>query len=111
MAESYIIEKRIPLPPRQEGDTGQIQFEVPEEIPMAGRTVTFLVVSRLGDEIMRKVSPTTITLSGQVITIPLLPADTKGKSGTHQWEMEFTGMGETITVGHGDITITKELIR
>lgn len=108
---TYIISKEIDLT-RQEGDTADIVFVVPATLDMGLFTeVKFLAVKRGVDTIDKSVSDGTITVDGQTITIPLLIADTKSKSGEHKWELEVSNdTPEIITIGKGLLTVTKELI-
>lgn len=108
---TYIISREIDLT-RQEGDTADIVFVVPAALDMDLFTeVKFLAVKRGVDTIDKSVSGGTITVSDQTITIPLLAADTKSKSGEHKWELEVSNATpEIITIGKGTLTVTKELI-
>lgn len=91
---------------RQEGDTSEIVFIVPEIVPLTGATAHLQVRQKNGDAVLE---PTT-SITGQTITIALVPNDTKGKAGTHNWELEIRA-GEVITtIASGTFEIKKELV-
>jgi hypothetical protein len=114
MASSYIIVEEVTLT-RQEGDTGELAFIVPEVLDPSLFTITLqvrtvpgenevvgrLVLEKTGDD---------WTVEGQNISAPLEEADTKYWAGTHRWEMQFTDVQQVITVGKGDFIITGEII-
>ncbi len=108
MANSYLIKRPFKLT-RQEANTGSVVFILPDEIPMAGKTATFVVVSKKGEQVFKKVFAD-MTLSGQTLTVPLLPADTRNWQGVHLWELKLYGGGDEITAGEGEFEITNKLI-
>lgn len=105
---SYIITQEITIT-RQEGDTGVLQFVVPNILNPANFDITFQVwrMSRENSLLFKKED---WTVEGQQITTSLTEADTKGFAGRWRWEMQFTSAVEIITVGRGAFEIIKELI-
>jgi hypothetical protein len=97
---------------RHEGDIADISFIVPEILSLTGYGVRFHVKDSSGRSIMRKdTADGTITVAGQTANIALLPADTKGKAGTHKWEAELYNQSGPITIGYGPFVINAELIK
>jgi len=109
---TYII-KREKAITRQAGDyPAPIVVVVPESIDMTDYDAQFKVIASSRRTIFSKTtSGGTITKDGQTLTIPLTEADTKGKNGSHTWEMQITKTGEVITIGRGKFTILNEKIR
>lgn len=108
MAESFLIKEPFRIV-RQEGDTGQIVFELPVEIPMADKEVKFQVKTSNQALVFEKLNAD-VTVAGQEVTIPLIAADTKGKYGKHIWELQVNSVSEIITVAKGPFEITREVI-
>jgi hypothetical protein len=110
---TYLIESEIALT-RQEGDNCDIQFkDVPIELNLTGASAKFEVKRKLKTDtpIITKTVGSGITISGQDITISLLPVDTKGNSGRWRWELQITLADlSIITIGRGCLNITPELI-
>ena len=102
---TYLIANEITIT-RQAGDLADITFAVPDVLSMSGKTAKFQVFDKNRNAIIEKEHPN-LTVNGQTITIPLLPDDTKDKSGTYYWELEVSS---PITIGHGQFIITKTLI-
>jgi len=102
---TYLIANEITIT-RQAGDLADITFTVPDVLSMSGKTAKFEVIDKNRKTILKKVSPD-ITISGQVITIPLIPSDTQNYPGTHYWELKVS---TPITIGHGSFVITKTII-
>jgi len=112
---TYLISSEITIT-RQEGDTADIVFTGPgaSVIDFTNYTeVTFAVKTNGQTAVFEKsISEGTISKNEQVITIPLLSADTKGKAGTHRWEMQISNATpEIITIGKGRFVITSEIIK
>jgi hypothetical protein len=107
---TYLIKAQITIT-RQEGDTADIVITVPALLSMTGYEAQFKVYNTAGQAVLSKASPATITVDGQIITIPLLAADTKGKPGTHKWELQIAKTGSVITIGKGQFVIVSELIK
>jgi hypothetical protein len=106
---AYIIKSEIKIT-RQEGDDSEIVIIVPDILSLNSSTAKFQVKSQCG-LIFQRASGDGITINGQTISIILVPANTKGKSGKYRWELEITtGTGKIITIGRGDFVIEKELI-
>lgn len=102
---TYLIANEITIT-RQAGDLADITFTVPDILSMTGKTAKFEVIDKNRSVIINKVAPA-LTVAGQVITVPLLSADTQNFAGTHYWELEVTG---PITIGHGNFIIAKTII-
>jgi 2-keto-4-pentenoate hydratase/2-oxohepta-3-ene-1,7-dioic acid hydratase in catechol pathway len=102
---TYLIANEIDIT-RQEGDTADIVFTVPETLSITGATAIFQVTDAKGNIIMTK-TPTPV---GQVITVPLAPTDTKGYYGSKLWELQITKSGSIYTIGKGNFIIVKERI-
>jgi len=101
---------------RQEGDTADLVFTVPDSLSMTPFTeVKFQLNKGLTGSTMRwikKLSLAEMTVALQVITIPLNAADTTGYSGNNNWELEVSNATPTIiTIGKGTFVITKEIIK
>ncbi len=106
---TYKIKKEFTIQ-RQEGDHASVIFVVPDILSLNGRTATFKVANSQRKIILSKTVGKGLTISGQQISIPLLPADTKGHSGSHKWELELSSP-EIITIGKGSFIITPEIIK
>lgn len=94
---------------RQEGDDSDIVFTVPGIFPLTDSTVEFSIF-QAGRKIIRKLT-SDVDITDQVITVPLLASDTKGKSGSHRWELQITRGGKITTIGKGSFNILAELIK
>lgn len=101
---TYLIRREKTLT-RQEGDVADIVITVPAIISMTGRTAKFQVRDKYNKVIITK-SGNGLTVNGQVITIPLLPADTEGKGEKNRWELEVINSSGPITIGKGPFFIT-----
>ena len=107
---SYIISKEINIT-RQEGDTADVVFNVPSILDMSPFTeVKFQVKSGSATIISKSLSGSSISVSGQVITIALAASDTKGKA-SGRWELEVSADSDIKTIGRGDFNIIPELIK
>ena len=108
---TYLIKKAINIT-RQEGDSADISFVVPEILNLALYDAKFNVTTKLRNVILYKSSlDGTIAINGQTVTIPLLPDDTKHKTGNYLWELELSNENENITIGKGSFFIISEIIR
>jgi len=108
---TYLIEKEIPIR-RQEGDTADIVFTVPEIINMANYSCKLAVKSTSGTSLILKDSTDGgAAIQGQVVSVQLGSNDTKRKAGTHRWELELYNNDEVITIGRGVFEIVAEMIR
>ena len=105
---TYLIAREITIT-RQEGDVADIVITVPAALSMTARTPVFQVRDTSNRAIINKTTPA-ITVQAQVINIPLLPADTKGKPGKHRWELQVTDTNGPVTIGRGNFEIIKEII-
>ena len=110
---TYLIKSEKTIT-RQEGDTpAPVVFVVPDSLNMSGYHVKFEVRNAsLRRIISKSTEDGSISVDGQVISIPLLESDTKGNPGTHRWEMQFfNNTPEIITTGRGPFLIINEYIR
>lgn len=110
---TYLIDNEITLN-RQEGDTCDVVFtDVPADIVLTGATAIFEIKANpTSTAIITKTTDDDITITGQQITVNLLPTDTKGHSGRWRWELQVTLADTTtvITLGKGCFNIIAELI-
>ena len=107
---TYLVKKEIAIT-RQEGDTADVVFTVPEVLDLSLYLIRFHVMDNNRRFIFYKNTEVgTIQKDGQTITIPLSALDTKTKTGTHRWEMELFNQNENITIGKGSFVIIPELI-
>lgn len=95
---------------RQEGDNASIVFIVPDILPLTGRTATFKAVDSRNRTTLSKTFGSGLSISGQQISITLLPDDTKGHAGSHRWELELS-TPQVITIARGSLTIIPEIIK
>jgi len=108
---TYLIAREITIK-RQEGDVADVTFTVPSVLSMTDKGATFQVRNSGGRILMSKTNTdSTLTINGQVIYIPLLPADTLRKDGVHRWELQIDTTGGPITAGRGNFEIIKETVR
>lgn len=104
---SYIVKKQVTIR-RQMGDTGDIVFNVPIILPLAGREVSFTAKDSRGDRVFDKNTLNgSILISGQTINIGLIVSDTINHAGSHHWELKLTAPSEVITIGKGIFDILK----
>jgi hypothetical protein len=109
---TYIIDREISIT-RQEADTADVVFTVPDMIDMSlYPTVKFQVSNSMRTAILKKsTDENSLAIEAQIINVPLLPVDTHGKSGTFRWELEISNANETITIGRGIFVVIPQLIR
>ncbi len=104
---------KLNLGPYHEGNLASIDLEMDPSFPMTGVAVTFQVRTT-GDALLieKKSSEMTITITGQNISIPLLPADTVGHAGNHEYEIDFLNVSSQpfATIG-GTFLIDREINR
>lgn len=95
---------------RQEGDTSDVSFIVPDALNLPVTTTAIFEVKDSKYNVIFTVD-TAITITGQNIFIPLAPSDTKGYFGNFRWELQIkdTSFG-ILTIGGGIFKIRKELI-
>ena len=108
LPETYEIVEEIAIT-RKEGNSGNIVFEIPEEIDISHRTVLFKVKNRNGEDILVK-SGAQWYKSDQVISTGLYPADTAGLAGKHRWVLAVQDSNTFYEIGKGDFIITPSLI-
>lgn len=109
---TYIIDREIAIT-RQEADTADVVFTVPDLLDMSRFSeVRFQVANSMRSNVLKKsLTEGSLSLQGQVITVPLQSADTKGKSGKFKWELEISNATEVITIGRGDFIVVPQQIR
>ena len=106
---TFIVRKETTIT-RQEGDVADVVFVVPKVLSMTGRTARFGVFDSAGTTIFEKESPDPVSIASQTITIPILPADTTGHSGSQRGELEVNNDDGRITIGRGHFIITPQLL-
>ena len=102
---SYLIEQEETIT-RQEGDVADIEITVPDLLPMTAKQVHFQVFDPNGRRIIDK-PVGSISIVGQVITIPLYPLDTLNHSGKNTWELKIYDQSGPVTCGKGMFQIVK----
>lgn len=110
--DTYLIEDDTALV-RQEGDTADLEIEVPNILDMTlFDEVKFLAVRRGVNTIEKSLSSGTITVNGQIVHMLFNEEDTKGKAGEHRWEIEAsnTTPRRVVTFARGELEIIKERI-
>jgi hypothetical protein len=96
---------------RQEGDDSDVVFTVPSEALVLTVNTTAIFQVKDIKNVIQFTKSSTINITGQIITIPFVPSDTKSKSGNHRWELQVTDASFGIkTIGGGMFRIRKELI-
>mgnify|MGYP006268563201 CR=1 FL=1 len=109
---AYIIKSEATIT-RQEGDTSEIKFIIPNVFPLYGEVfeLIFAVYSRSGT---RQFIKTTLNgdfvIDAQTATTYLQVDNTKGIWGTYRWELQYRDAGSITTIGKGNFEILKELI-
>jgi|GEM_PF-3965241 hypothetical protein len=105
---SYIVQEEI-LITRQAGDSFDIVITIPNTHPMIGATIKFAIALRNMVFVLKTLEDCTV--NGQELTINFQPADTTGKSGPFNWELEITSSNGLVnTLGRGPFYLIKELI-
>lgn len=109
---TYLIKSEKSIT-RQEGDTADIVFVIPDIFDLSLYKFDFRVYDANNRTLISKNTVAAgIIKNQQTITIPLLVTDTKGKSGKHGWELEISNdMPEVITIGKGPFIILSERIK
>jgi len=106
---TFIIAQEVTIT-RQEGDLADLVLVVPDILPLTGRTAKFRAEKIDGTAFIEKQSPDIVMLL-QVITIPILPADTDGNSGKHRWELKvYDAQNNPITIGKGVLYVLKKMM-
>lgn len=98
----------VVLEPFQEGNRADIGVEVDvTKLSLTGLAASCELREKTGKLLWRKkTADSTMTIAGQLVTIPLAPADTKGKPGVHNFEIDFLNaqnepfatIGATLTI-------------
>jgi len=94
----------------EEGQTADISGTVPITVSLSGKTLRYQVRDNQGDLILEKLSPAKITVVDQAFNIPYLPADTRGKAGTYNHELDAVSTDGTYEqpLFRGVLTLEKE---
>ena len=94
----------------QEGNLASIDIEMDATFSMTDVAVVLEVRDSGGRLIFRKKSTVDFTISGQNFSIELLPADTIGRAGKHNYEIDFFNVQNQpfATIG-GYFTISKQV--
>jgi hypothetical protein len=104
------VKKRYALS-LQSGDKAEIEMTVPDVLPLGGLTIRFQIRDKAGNLLVDKTSEG-IAVTGQVITISFVRADTVKYSGQCDWEIKaYDGNGEPVTFGMGDMALIKTIIK
>ena len=107
---TYLVKTKYKIT-RQEGDTADIGFIVPDVIDMTGRKVLFQVRDESDNLRIEKTDTAGITVTGQGIIVDLSPADSTGNDGIHNWELQVMNPESTITIGKGQFVILKQVAK
>ena len=94
---------------RQEGDTPDLEMEI-TGIDISTFDIYFAVFRKNGEQLIEK-KLTDWVKDGQFITAHFSEADTKGKAGRHDWEMEIVNESTIITICGGNFIIDGQLIK
>lgn len=100
------------IPPYQEGNEADFEFELDANFPISQvQDITFQVRDiKMNELISLKRSTTGIALTGRVVSIKLLPADTTGRTGTHVYEIDFINAnGNPFATIGGSFTINRQI--
>ena len=96
----------------QEGNRDDFTFDLGENFPLQDvGEITFQVRDYLGGEVFSKRRSTGgITVEARTISVLFSPSDTKGKSGSHLYELDMQNLASEpfVTIG-GKFIIHKEI--
>ncbi len=109
--KSILIKESITIK-RREGNTSTIRIIVPEVISVEGRHIHFGIFKGK-TEIISKVNDgdrEDWTVDGQEITAILSEADTMGRAGHWQWELELWDETVVYTIAAGSFIVTPRKI-
>lgn len=115
---TYLIKKKKTIT-RQIGDLADVVLVVPALLPMTGKVARFQIwdIDHTVVELSKNSyeSSGDIDITDQIITVPLLPNDTKNLSeGLHLWELEVATENQInatpITIGQGNFDAVLTLI-
>ena len=100
------------IPPYQEGNVVDLVFDMDDNFPLNEVSdITFQIRTQRGEIVMSKLkSLNQINLTGRTITILFAPSETKDKSGSHVYEIDFKNLiGEPFATIGGTFIINKEI--
>jgi hypothetical protein len=92
---------------RQEGDTADVVFNLPEIIDPSEYEIKFSLFSNVAQGTILFSKTDEIIVEGQQITVPILPADTLNKQGEKYWELSIETSEVKHTIGKGIFKIVK----
>jgi hypothetical protein len=101
--DSFIVKKEIKLV-RQVGDTGSIEFIVPNLIPIVGKTVEFKTFYQDDAILDKSTTNGTITVQAQKISISLSVGDVPERGNFH-WTLKIKTQTQITTIGKGTLDI------
>jgi len=93
---------------RKQGDGGLIDLTIPVIFSLVDKVVRAQLRNELNELLRTWVSPTTITVTGQQILIPLLDSDFVGIDGTHRLEIQAEYTGGPTTLAYAQLVIPKD---
>lgn len=96
----------------KEGNESALKFELGENIPLEDVTDISIEVRTVKGELVFSNSKNggTIALEERILTIPIMPQDTIGKSGTHVFEVDFKNVrGNPFITLFGKLTINPQI--
>lgn len=95
-----------------EGDTGVLIFQIPDVVPLTGLNCRFQIRERSGKLIVNKYSTAGAEVSSQDINVTFLVADTTGKSGVYEYEVEVYSSTTTVnSLVKGQCTIKRQIAK
>ncbi len=103
------------LPAYQEGNEADFEFDLDENFPIEQLSdISFQARNSRGHLIMpeKTLATNTITLSERTVRVPFSAEEMKGKSGTHQYEIDFLNlMGKPFATIGGIFPVNAEINR
>lgn len=103
---TYLIKQEKQIT-RQEGDTADVVFTLPELINPSEYEIKFSVFSNVAQGTLLFEKQEEITIEEQVVTVPILPADTLHQEGDRYWELSISNESAKHTIGKGKFKIVK----
>jgi len=100
------------IPAYQEGNVQDFEFDMDENFPISDVSdITFQARNIKGELLIsKKKSSNEITLNDRVVRIPFSPAETKGKVGSHVYEIDFLNLeGEPFATIGGAFIVNREV--
>lgn len=103
---TYLIKQEKQIT-RQEGDTADVVFTLPEFIDPNDYEIKFSVFSNVSQGTLMFSKSEEITIEDQKITVPILPEDTLSQEGDKYWELSISKESAKHTIGKGKFKIVK----